>query len=91
MSAPTTPDHGLHVRSGVRPSPASETFKHQLSVSEVAVRLGVNVRTVRRMIARGELKAYRYGPRLIRIDPADLLAMREPVTSLAELRAGDAL
>ena len=42
------------------------------------------------MIARGELRAYRYGPRLIRIDPADLAALREPVTSLADLRIGDA-
>lgn len=40
------------------------------------------------MIARGDLRAYRYGPRLIRIDAADLRAMRQPVTSLAELRGG---
>lgn len=70
---------------------ATPTFEHQLTIPDAANRLGVNPATVRRMIARGELKAYRYGPRLIRIDPADLLALREPVTSLAELRAGDAL
>lgn len=60
------------------------------TVSGAAERLNVSTDTVRRMIARGELKAYRYGPRLIRIDPADLEALRQPVTSLAALRAGDA-
>lgn len=60
------------------------------TVSGAAERLNVSPDTIRRMIARGELKAYRYGPRLIRIDPADLEALRQPVTSLAALRAGDA-
>lgn len=63
---------------------------HQLTLQETAERLNVSTNTVRRMIAAGDLKAYRYGPRLIRIDPADILAAREPVTSLAALRAGDA-
>lgn len=61
-----------------------------LTIPEAAEWLNTSVPTTRRMIARGELKAYRYGPRLIRIDPADLRAMGRPVTSLATLRAGDA-
>lgn len=61
----------------------------QLTISDAATLLGASPNTVRRMIARGDLRAYRYGPRIIRIDPADLRAMRQPVTSLAELRGGD--
>lgn len=68
----------------------SAALERQLTLPEVAELLGASTSSVRRLIARGELRAYRYGPRLIRIDPADLRAMRRPVTSLAELRGGDA-
>lgn len=68
----------------------SACLDRQLTLPEVAELLGASTSSVRRLIARGELRAYRYGPRLIRIDPADLRAMRRPVTSLAELRGGDA-
>ena len=51
--------------------------------------------TIRRLIASGDLKAYRIGPstnrrRPIRVDRDSLLALREPVTSLAALKAGEA-
>ena len=64
----------------------------QLTIADAAEILATSPATIRRFIAQGELRAYRYGPRLIRIDPADLRAFREPVTSLADLRAagGDA-
>lgn len=62
----------------------------QYTIRDAADLLGVGESTLRRMIARGDLRAYRYGPRLIRIDAADLRAMRQPVTSLADLRGGDA-
>nr|PKY80878.1 hypothetical protein CYJ35_03605 [Pseudoglutamicibacter albus] len=39
----------------------------------------MSTETIRRLINRGELRAYRYGPRLIRIDANDLLALREEV------------
>nr|WP_298986541.1 helix-turn-helix domain-containing protein [uncultured Micrococcus sp.] len=68
----------------------SATLERQLTLPEVAELLGVSTSSVRRLIARGDLRAYRYGPRLIRVDPADLRAMREPVTSLAALRRGEA-
>lgn len=61
-----------------------------LTIARAAELLDSSTDTVRRMIARGELRAYRYGPKLIRIDPEDLRALRRPVTSLADLRAGDA-
>ena len=60
------------------------------TITDAAEMLGTSPQTIRRMIARGDLRAYRYGPRLIRIDPADVDAMRQPVTSLADLRGGDA-
>lgn len=51
--------------------------------------------TVRRAIASGDLKAYRIGPkdkkrRPIRVDRDSLLALCEPVTGLAALKAGEA-
>ncbi|KZE65742.1 hypothetical protein AWM60_10350 [Micrococcus aloeverae] len=77
--------------SGYTPhSSLKNVTEAQLTIPDVARALNCSPDTVRRMIARGELRAYRYGPKLIRIDPADLAALREPVTSLADLRAGDA-
>lgn len=46
-----------------------------LSISEAAEQRGLSDSTIRRLISRGELRAYRIGPRLIRIDPADLDAL----------------
>ncbi|MFK7423877.1 MULTISPECIES: helix-turn-helix domain-containing protein [Micrococcus] len=66
-------------------------FEQQLTLDEVAILTSTSVQTVRRWIARGELRAYRYGPRALRIDPADLRAMRSevnPVTFAAV--SGDA-
>lgn len=46
-----------------------------LTVNECASLLAVDHKTVRRLIDRGELRAPRVG-RLLRIDPADLEALR---------------
>lgn len=46
-----------------------------LSVNESAALLAVEHKTVRRLIDRGELPALRVG-RVLRIDPADLEALR---------------
>lgn len=43
--------------------------------------------TIRRMISRGELRAYRVG-RLIRIKRADLDKALKPVTNAADIRGG---
>lgn len=51
----------------------------QLSIAQAAQRLNMSTETIRRLINRGELRAYRYGPRLIRIDANELLALREEV------------
>jgi excisionase family DNA binding protein len=43
-----------------------------MSVAEAADYHCCSERTIRRAIRDGRLRAYRVGPRLIRIDPADL-------------------
>lgn len=50
----------------------STTTSTRIPLTEAAASRGVSTRTVRRWIAAGLLPAYRVGPRLVRIDPADL-------------------
>lgn len=50
-----------------------------VSQAEAAEYLGITDRTLRRMIAAGRLPAYRLGPRLMRIDQADLDALMRPI------------
>lgn len=45
------------------------------SIQHAAEYLGVAEKTIRRMIARGDLTGYRAGPRLIRVDLNELDAM----------------
>jgi excisionase family DNA binding protein len=49
-----------------------------------AQRYGVHPKTIRRMIARGELKAYRLGSRSIRIDLDELDAMLRPIPTAGD-------
>lgn len=42
------------------------------SLAQAAARTEVSVKTLRRRIASGQLVAYRYGPRAIRLDPTDV-------------------
>jgi excisionase family DNA binding protein len=50
-----------------------------ITIAECASYLHVSEDTVRRMIARGEVAAHRYGPRLIRIDRSSLDAGASPI------------
>ena len=43
-----------------------------INCGEAAQRLGVSIKTVRRMIARGDIEARRIGPRLIRINATSI-------------------
>lgn len=54
-----------------------------VSLAEGADLAGVSTRTLRRRIAEGILPAYRTGPRLIRLDPADLLELIKPMNEAA--------
>lgn len=42
------------------------------SLADAAERTGLSIRTLRRRIAAGQLPAYRTGPRVLRVDPADV-------------------
>jgi len=53
--------------------------KQYLSAAEAAEELNVCRSTVYRWIDSGRLKAYRVGPQLIRIDPADLTLLATPL------------
>lgn len=53
-------------------------------IQDVMAHLKVSKDTVRRMIARGDIKARRFGPRLIRIDLNQLDASSEPVVLTEE-------
>lgn len=50
-----------------------------VSVAEAAEILGVNPKTLRRWIAAGRLEAYRVGPRALRVDLDELLAVAKPL------------
>lgn len=59
-----------------------------VSINQAAETLDVSHMTVRRMIQRGELPAFRLGKsRVIRIKSADLNKLLRPVTPLAEVVA----
>lgn len=53
-----------------------------VSLEEAAEYLGLSPRTIRRFIAAGRLTAYRAGPRLLRIELAELDNMLEPITTV---------
>jgi excisionase family DNA binding protein len=69
---PTKPEVGGE-NSALETDPSPEQPERFLSVADVAVRLGVSEKTVRRMIARGDLRAHRVG-RLIRVAERSLAA-----------------
>ncbi len=51
------------------------------SPQESAVYVGVSVKTIRRRILDGSLPAHRRGPRVLRIDRADLDRLFRPVAA----------
>jgi excisionase family DNA binding protein len=53
----------------------SEITPRYISIEKAAAALDTSPRTVRRLIASGELKGYRVGKRLLRIDVNDLEAI----------------
>ena len=53
------------------------------SLTQAAERTGLSTRTLRRRIAAGQLKAYRNGPRLIRLDPQDVDRLMTPIPTVS--------
>lgn len=59
-------------------STISQTQRRQwITLSEAAIHLGVNQRTIRRYISAGRIKAYRLGGQILRIDLKELDASLE--------------
>lgn len=55
------------------------TTKNFAAVQEAAVFLGVHPRTIRRRIADGTITAYRFGPRILRVDLDEVEAALRPI------------
>lgn len=51
------------------------------SLAQAAQRTEVSVKTLRRRISSGQLPAYRYGPKMLRVDPRDIDKLMRPVPS----------
>lgn len=62
----------------IRVAPDRERARYATLKSE-AERVGVHPKTLRRRIAEGKLTAYRFGPRLIRLDPAEVDHVFRPI------------
>lgn len=57
--------------------------RHGESIESAAQRWALNPRTIRRMIARGQIPAYRVGgERLLRVDPDDVDAAMTPIPTV---------
>jgi excisionase family DNA binding protein len=54
-----------------------------ISLQDAADRCGVCYRTIRRYVAAGRLDAVRVGPRLLKVDAADLEKIKQPVGGAA--------
>jgi excisionase family DNA binding protein len=50
-----------------------------IGLNEAAQRCGVHYRTIRRWIASGQIDAVRVGPRLLKVDAAQLQSIMQPV------------
>lgn len=64
----------------MQPTTKTPTARRRLgSIADAAEFAGVNPKTIRRRIADGSLTGYRMGPRLIRVDLAELDALLRPI------------
>lgn len=58
------------------------TVRKLISLTEAAEYMGVHTRTMRRYIAEGRVKGYRVGPRLVKVDKADLDGLMRPIPAV---------
>jgi excisionase family DNA binding protein len=61
---------------------AVPAVRNMISLDDAAQRLDVHPRTIRRAVADGRLAAYRIGPRLIRVDAAEVDALLAPIPTV---------
>lgn len=52
------------------------------SVQDAAGRFGVHPITIRRMVARGDIAGYRFGPRIVRVDLDELERAFRPIPTV---------
>lgn len=57
----------------------AKTPKTYESLAQAAERTDVSIKTLRRRIAAGDLPAYRYGPKVLRVDPNDIDKLMRPL------------
>ena len=50
-----------------------------ISLTDAADRLGVHVRTLRRYISQGRITGHRVGPRLVKLDAAEVDNFARPI------------
>ncbi len=53
--------------------------RHLVAIDQAAQFLSCNPRTVRRMVSRGEISAFRIGPRLLRVDLSEPENLLRPI------------
>lgn len=58
---------------------SAPTTRRLVSLDDAATYLSVNPRTVRRMIAAGELTGFRVGTKIVRVDLNQLAALPRPI------------
>lgn len=54
-----------------------------LTLADASAYVGLDEKTLRRYVSQGRLRAFRVGPRAIRIDAAELEALIRPIPSAA--------
>jgi excisionase family DNA binding protein len=70
---------------GTAPTATHPKRLRWLSQAQAAEYLGITDRTLRRMVARGEVRGHRLGPRLTRFDQGDLDAALRPIPAGGEV------
>jgi len=56
------------------------TARSLISLQEAAERIGLDTTTIRRYVTSGRLTGYRLGPKLIRVDAAEVDDLAQPIT-----------
>lgn len=67
-------------------NPARGQQRAFVSQAEAAEMLGVTERTIRNFVSRGELRAYKVGGRLVRIDVVDLEQLLRQIPAVSTQR-----
>ena len=71
-------------RTSPMQQPVARTPRRLVSLADAAAYADVSIRTVRRYIAQGRLTGYRVGPRLVKVDLSELVALARPIPSAGD-------